>query len=312
MFYFFKKTRSFGQVCDEWGRRQVQLSKEIRESTKESKLIALRTVKSVGPIDVCIKKLRYSHFEEIKRVLLKTNKPKTVNRYLSILKQMFKWSYRMEYIERIPDIDRCRVYETDEVEFLSLDQFDKLMYCMKKEVMSAPKQATGQVKSYWAIKIITYTGIRPKEIRILKWNMVDFERGFLSVPACAYNKGNKRRIKLSPQALEAFNHMPKYDQHYINPFHGLGNRSHTSRLAWIKQKYNLDFRVYPQIFRNSFCTWALAYNLMAIQEVSAYLGHQNLDTTARYYTNKQCILDKSAPFIEKLDFNKIVGQRRIA
>ena len=48
---------------------------------------------------------------------------------------------------------------------------------------------------------------------------------------------------------------------------------------------------------------------MAIQEVSAYVGHEDIQTTAKYYTNKQAILDASADFIEKLDFNK---SRKIA
>ena len=304
MFNFFRKKRTLGTIIDEYALRQIVKSGEIRDTTKKSKMTSLKMIKLVSPVTLPIENVKFSEIEDIKDRLLKTNSPATINRYLAILKQIFDWSYRMEYIERTPHIVRCKNYSTKEVDYLNRDQLDVTLKCIQEEINRAPYKAVGQLRTLWACRIMLYTGIRQRELRLINWNDIEFGEGYLRVPACAWNKGKERNLKLTKNAIETFKAMPKFHDTLIDPFATQSFRSLGNRIMWIKQKYSISFVVNPTIFRKTFCTYALAYNKLAIQEVCAYMGHSNLQTTAKYYTNNKAILSSDLDFIKTLSFNK--------
>ena len=311
MFNFFNKKPTFGDMIDLWAEACVIKSKDLREVTIESKLTHLKALKLHCPLRTPLTHVKFAQIEEIKRVLRKTNSPKTTNMYLSMLKQFFRWSEKMEFIEKVPSIDNCPNRELKPVDFMTLENFDVFQKCTI-EMMARPYHKSAefnQRQNLWANRILAYTGIRLKELARLKWSDIDFENKMVTIKSAAYNKGKQRTIKMSPQAFDTFNTMPKFHRNHVYPFHGEGKFKHRNCINSILKQFDLPFKCYPTIFSPSFITWALSHNKMAIQEVSAYVGHEDIQTTAKYYTNKQAILDASADFIEKLDFNK---SRKIA
>ena len=137
-----------------------------------------------------------------------------------------------------------------------------------------------------AIRLLLLTGCRKSEILSLRWKLIDFERGYLSLPDA---KGGARMVPLAAPALEILAALPhtsewvlpatKGDGHYV----GLGK-------AWerVRRRAELD-GVRAHDLRHSFASFAVADGA-TLYLVGKVLGHRQARTTEVYADRERAAL----------------------
>ena len=141
------------------------------------------------------------------------------------------------------------------------------------------------------LEVLYSTGIRRNEIRNLKPQDVDCEKGFLRV---VKGKGGRDRIvpfgKIACKYVENYIRLVRLDLAAKKnlPYLFLtftGNQLCTSTLAYVVHQYTkkakINKTVTPHVFRHSMATHLLQKkaNIRCVQEI---LGHKFLDTTQKY------------------------------
>lgn len=130
--------------------------------------------------------------------LLKTLKPQTVKHVLGLLKRVVKFGVSHElclpltFDFELPKVDNIKT------EDLNLEQLKSLLKAINN---SSDKEAAA------IMKLALYTGMRRGEMFKLKWNDVDFDRGFITIHD---PKGGKsQKIPLNQNAREVLENYPK-------------------------------------------------------------------------------------------------------
>jgi integrase len=129
-----------------------------------------------------------------------------------------------------------------------------------------------------AIRLMMFTGCRAGEILNLRWNEVDFERGFLHLPD---SKTGAKMVLLAAPALEVLAELPHIGDYVI-----AGSKP-DKRRSDIKRPWNRitryaglkDLRLHD--LRHSFASVG-AMSGMGLSMVGKLLGHASPVTTARY------------------------------
>ncbi len=141
-----------------------------------------------------------------------------------------------------------------------------------------------------AIRLLIFTGARHNEIKKMRWEWIDFERGLLNLPD---SKTGSKVIQLSPPALELLAELPKVED---NPFVIVGDKSGAHlvnlRKPWvrIRERAKLEPVTLPDgrkqhvrihDLRHSYASLAVNGGA-SLPMIGALLGHRQVTTTARY------------------------------
>jgi integrase/recombinase XerC len=131
---------------------------------------------------------------------------------------------------------------------------------------------------YAWILLMAHSGLRTCEIRELRWQDIDLQRGTVQINE---SKGLRSRVVfLGVSTRNAIKQLPKVSE-YIFAYNNqpLNNRYCQSRLKTLCKK--CGFHVTPHQLRHT-CAMVLLNAGMSIFGVQAILGHKYLDTTLRY------------------------------
>ena len=138
-----------------------------------------------------------------------------------------------------------------------------------------------------AIRLLTFTGMRPREVLSLRWQDVDFENGVINLQDA---KAGDRQVTLGTAALQVLRAIPRIEG---NPHVIVGDREGqpiaSLQHAWetVREIAQLDgVRLYD--LRHSYAS-TLAKGGAPVYEIQALLGHKNIATSMRYIhlTNDQ-------------------------
>lgn len=132
------------------------------------------------------------------------------NRVLSSLKQMFNYAVSRGYIQQNP-ANNIRAkdiggHEKPRERFLTMDEIKTLWQFLDSD----KTQMSLQTKI--AIKIILLTGVRTAELRLAKWNEIDFEESLWTIPAQNSKASMISKIHLSEQAKRMFGDLKKLSE----------------------------------------------------------------------------------------------------
>lgn len=201
----------------------------------------------------------------------------TVNRHLATLRSMFNLALRWQLFEgRNPAASPGMLAEQHRDRFLTAAETQALVRALDAE---ANQDAAS------ALALLILTGARKQEALRAKWELVDLDRGILTVPLS--KSGRPRHVPLSPAAvrvLEAQARRRIPGNPYVfpsrrvegQPFEGL-------QKAWERAKRAAglpgDLRIHD--LRHSLAS-ALANAGTPLYEIGAVLGHRQLSTTTRY------------------------------
>lgn len=204
--------------------------------------------------------------------------PYRANRTIAKLSKFFNWceqyGYRDEYSNPTRHIQKYK--EHPRHRYLSTDEQTRLGEALNH----AERTGLASIYAVNAIRLLSLTGARLREITNLKWEYVNFERGTLELPD---SKTGRKTIYLNGAAKDVLSQIIR--QHN-NPFVicGVlpGNPLVNLQKPWtrIRSIANLeDVRIHD--LRHTFASVA-AMDGMSLPMIGALLGHSQPQTTARY------------------------------
>lgn len=136
------------------------------------------------------------------------------NRVLSSLKQMFNYAVSRGVMQNNPannirskDIGG---HEKPRERFLTMDEIKALWQFLKSD----KSQMAPQTRI--AIKIILLTGVRTAELRLAKWDEIDFEQSLWTIPVQNSKASMISKIHLSEQVKRLFRELKNISEsHYV-------------------------------------------------------------------------------------------------
>jgi len=206
-------------------------------------------------------------------------KPITANRALALLSHVYtkaaEWGLIPRTLNPVQGVPRFR--ERRRERFLSAEELGRLGVALRE------LEAESEVSRFAlaAIRLLIFTGARPSEALGLTWEMVDLQRGLLSIPD---SKTGPKVIHLSPPAQQLLARL----QHLhgeARVFPPVKRRATEADLesAWrrVRERAKLEgVRLYDAA-RHSFASLAVSGGA-SLYLVGGLLGHRKATTTQRY------------------------------
>lgn len=221
----------------------------------------------------------------------------TATRTVRLLGGIFSYAVARGYLESNPRFG-VKVYADGKGErFLNTQELQKLGEALyeaetkglpwyfeegkKSKHRPVKEENTREVISPYviaAIRLMLFTGCRAGEILNLRWNEVDFERGFLHLPD---SKTGAKQVLLGAPAIQVLADLPRIGEYVIAGSQPNRPRSDIKR-PWERIKHYAgfeDLRLHD--LRHSYASVG-AMSGMGLGMVGKLLGHASPVTTARY------------------------------
>lgn len=212
--------------------------------------------------------------EQILDELFQDKSPSTVNGYLDVLKQLYRYAIDINLIRESPAerIKRFREKSRKPPRFFT-----------KKEIKMIIENSNDFYKSLF--QFFLYTGMRRDEVRFLEWSDIDFKRKIIRVQnkdkfSTKTEKG--RNIPMHP-IVEKILRKRKQDSGFVFSSPEGGVYSVNVWVIYIKRKakkLNIENATIHN-FRHTFASW-LVMEGIDLPTIAQLLGHSDIKTTMIY------------------------------
>ena len=211
--------------------------------------------------------------DRLRLKLLKDKSPQTVKLTLSLLRRIANFGVRKGLCAPLPFTIEMPKVNNLKTEDLTPQQLTKLL-----EVIEADKHA----QAGCMMKMVLFTGLRRGELFKLKWEHIDFDRGFISI--VDPKGGIDEKIPLNDMARALLESHPRTESPYVFP--GRGGRQRTDinkHVNHIKQKAGLpkDFRPLHGL-RHVYASILASSGQVDLYTLQKLLTHKSPLMTQRY------------------------------
>ncbi len=213
--------------------------------------------------------------EEIKRLRIRLSKklsPQTVKHILNLLTWIVNYGVNNGYCAGIPFKIKKPAVDNKKTEFLTDDQFQKLMQVLDE-------YPNIQVANL--MKLAAFTGIRRGGLFDLEWSDIDFDRRFITIR----NKGGKDEIlPMNDMARKVLESHPRGESPYVFPGKYGGRRATVAVAARdIAKKAGLpkDFRPIHGL-RHHFASTLASSGRVDMFTIQRLMCHKSPIMTQRY------------------------------
>lgn len=205
--------------------------------------------------------------------LLKKKSPQTTKHVLSLLRRLLNFGFNKGLCSLPSFKIQMPMVDNEKTEDLSPNQLKRLLDTIEKD--SHP--VAGNI-----MKMALFTGMRPGEIYKLKWEDIDFRRGFIYIKKP--KTGISQKIPLNDLTRDLLKKLNRTSEYVFPSPRGGG------RIVDLKKQFNKikqdaalpkDFRpVYG--LRHVFASNLISSGKMGLTTVGKLLTHKNTQTTKRY------------------------------
>ena len=208
--------------------------------------------------------------------------PTQANRVIAYIKAVFNKGIKWEYTNHNPALNIEKNRETARDRYITThekDKFFKALYELKNESM----------RDIFLLSL--FTGARSGNIVSMRWDKICFENNTWSIPSASKIKkqgsknGNSITVHFNEHSREILaNRKEKSTSEWVFPSDHDSKSGHIEepRKAWVELCKNAgleDLRIHD--LRHTHASW-LVINGASLPVVSKALGHQSLQSTARY------------------------------
>lgn len=205
--------------------------------------------------------------------LLKKKSPQTVKHVLALLRRIVNFGIDRGLIAPLPFKIAVPSVDNIKTEDLTPEQLQQLFEVLE----TTPYQTAANM-----MKLALFTGMRRGEMFKLRWEDLDFHRGFIFIRE---PKGGKsQKIPMNINAKELLQSIPATDSDYIFPARNGGPRKDISKdLREIKQAAGLpdDFRALHGL-RHVYATMLASSGQVDMFTLQKLLTHKSPEMTQRY------------------------------
>ena len=225
--------------------------------------LATKQPRDLSPFDI----------DRIRITLAKTKKPATVRNVLELLRRLINFGVNKRLCGPLPfKIEMPRVHNL-KTEDLTPDQLSRLL----KTIGKFP-----HIQAAHIMKMALFTGMRRGELFKLRWEDVDFERGFITI--VDPKGGPDQRIPLNEAARALLKSHPRTGSPYVFPGRKGGQRTDINKqVNQIKEKAGLpkDFRPLHGL-RHVYASILASSGQVDLYTLQKLLTHKSPMMTQRY------------------------------
>jgi integrase/recombinase XerD len=168
-------------------------------------------------------------------------------------------------------------------EFLSMEEFKMLLQNVRDN------------RDRCILLLLGAVGLRAGEMCKIKVVDIDFEKGYLHIPASNAKYKKPRTVVLLPAVMEALHNLtsdsawllpsragdhitPRHVQHILD---AIATRAGLQEASYTDKAGKARYRIHPHLLRHSFAIWSLDAGV-PIGDLQSQLGHASLATTGIY------------------------------
>lgn len=202
----------------------------------------------------------------------------TIMRHIAAVKRFLRFlneKYDMPIINL--DVIKCHKPDRPNPTFLTLEEIEKIRQVPVRTIM--------ELRNRTLFEFLLDTGCRVSEALGINWQDIDFDKGEVKV----LGKGSKTRIVFlhnSADWIQQYLESRKSDAQplflTIQKLNRL-NREHAAiAIKELGKKAGITKDVHPHMLRHTFGTY-LIWNNADARTVQVMMGHEDVDTTMKYY-----------------------------
>ena len=211
--------------------------------------------------------------ERLKRSLSKHVTDKTLANVLELLRRVCNFGMKrnlclgLQFVIELPKINNIKT------EDLAPEELETLLRVLDEEKDIHPATM---------VKLALYTGMRRGELFRLRWQDLDFQRGFIKL--IDPKGGTDSQIPMNEMALQLFKEHPRTESDYVFPGRKGGPRTDIKRaLTRIKKATGLqeDFRILHGV-RHVYASILASSGEVDMYHLQKLLNHKSPSMTQRY------------------------------
>lgn len=171
---------------------------------KERRNLQLHILPYIGKAD--IRNIKEVEIIEVLKKLEKGAKFETIKRLFSLLNQIYKSAYHLTP-NIMQNINFKYTFKQSKVKnFPTITNIDEI-----KILLENINNYNGDIRTKYALKISILTALRPLNVRMLKWDQIDFKNGLLNISADFMKTKQSFTLPLSKQALNLLSEFKNFD-----------------------------------------------------------------------------------------------------
>ncbi|MBN1226346.1 MAG: site-specific integrase [Deltaproteobacteria bacterium] len=211
--------------------------------------------------------------DRLRLKLLKTLSPQSVKHVLTLLARIVNFGVKRNLCHPLPFHIKKPTVNNLKTEDLNAEQLHNLLKAIETD---------GNEHARGIMKLALFTGMRKGEIFKLKWDDIDFERGFITIRNP--KGGINQKIPLNEAARTLLQELPKEKSEFIFPGRGGGQRTTIKKPAnRIKKRAGLpkDFRPLHGL-RHVYASMLASSGQVDMYVLQKLLTHKDGKMTQRY------------------------------
>jgi len=215
---------------------------------------------------------------------------KTVN----LLERIYKYAIVREYVEHniIADFDKKIVIKKREVKHHATFTDDKNIKLLFEQI----NNYQGEIVTKYALKIIPYLALRPIELRSLRWEYINFEDNFITIPS---NKMKMRKEHLVPITSTVKQMIQELKEHTSDKPYLFANviykdrymSENTINVALRRMGFSKD-EIVSHGFRSMFSTIANEKSLFSRDVIDTQLAHSVGNSISQAYNRAKYLNER--------------------
>jgi integrase len=254
------------QLWEEYKKSRVNnhglVSDQNRYNLHVKDQLGARELKDLCPLDI----------DRIKRRLLKTRSPQTVKHVLGIVKRLHHFAVKKGLCQGLGFMIEAPKVNNVRTEDLSPDQLSALLKAIEKSThpVAGPMMLTA-----------LYTGMRRGEMFKLKWDDIDFDRGFILIREP--KGGVSQKIPLNEAARKLFESLRRTSEFVFPGFKGKQRVTVSAGVVAIREAAGLpkDFRPLHGL-RHVYASMLASSGQVDMYTLQKLLTHKSPQMTQRY------------------------------
>lgn len=211
--------------------------------------------------------------KRLEKKLLEDKSPGTVRNVLELLRRTINFGVKNQLCQGIGFQIEMPKVNNIKTEDLSTNQLKRLLEAIEKD--THPQAGT-------LMKMALFTGMRRGELFKLKWNHINYERGFIDI--VDPKGGPDQKIPLNDAARELLQSHPKTESQFVFPGRGGNQRTDINKAVnAIKSAAGLPATFRPlHGLRHAFASALASSGQVDLYQIQRLLTHKSPIMTARY------------------------------
>jgi integrase len=282
--------RLFEAYMDQRGETGSWRSDRSRFNLYLQKPLGEKELKDLAPLDI----------DRIRINILKTKSPQTVKHILGIVKRLHHFSVKKHLAPGLPfSIEMPRV-DNQKTEDLNAEQIFRLMEAIEQD----KHKIAGAM-----MKTALFTGMRRGEMFKLRWDDIDFDRGFILIREP--KGGVSQKIPLNDSARQVFEGLPRTGEHV---FPGKNDGQLTNMNVYvnrIKKAAGLpdDFRPLHGL-RHTYASMLASSGQVDLYTLQKLMTHKSPQMTQRYAHLRDDALKRASDLAGDIIGQAINGEKK--